>query len=150
VTVDVHAGTPLVHLTLQCGQLLESCDSDTNRPHNDIISLCSLVFLLNVKTWHLEHIVCVYNRKEGLWPHVREFADRAITYVRAKQAQMIAAGEACELLAIHGHYADAGEVAALMCHTLGTDMVMTGHSLGRNKLEHLIKSGRVAVPVLLP
>ena len=39
---------------------------------------------------------------------------------------------------MHGHYADAGEVAALMSSTLGVDMVMTGHSLGRNKLEHLL------------
>ncbi len=39
---------------------------------------------------------------------------------------------------MHGHYADAGEVAALMSSTLGIDMVMTGHSLGRNKLEHLL------------
>ena len=29
---------------------------------------------------------------------------------------------------MHGHYADAGEVAALMSSTLGIDMVMTGHS----------------------
>jgi hypothetical protein len=39
-----------------------------------------------------------------------------------------------------GHYADAGEAAALMSLTLGADMVLTGHSLGRNKLEHLLKS----------
>ena len=41
-----------------------------------------------------------------------------------------------------GHYADAGEVAALMALTMAAtedvDMVMTGHSLGRNKLEHLL------------
>ncbi len=54
---------------------------------------------------------------------------------------LVALGEAgtpCELYAVHGHYADAGEVAALMSSTLGVDMVMTGHSLGRNKLEHLL------------
>ena len=45
---------------------------------------------------------------------------------------------------MHGHYADAGEVAALMSSTLGIDMVMTGHSLGRNKLEHLL--GEAIVP----
>lgn len=39
-----------------------------------------------------------------------------------------------------GHYADAGEAAALMAATLGTHMVLTGHSLGRNKLDHLLKS----------
>lgn len=44
-----------------------------------------------------------------------------------------------------GHYADAGEVAALMALTMTAtedcDMVMTGHSLGRNKLEHLLATG---------
>ena len=46
---------------------------------------------------------------------------------------------------MHGHYADAGEVAALVASTMASteacDMVMTGHSLGRNKLEHLLSSG---------
>ena len=46
---------------------------------------------------------------------------------------------------VHGHYADAGEVAALVASTMAStedvDMVMTGHSLGRNKLEHLLASG---------
>ena len=46
---------------------------------------------------------------------------------------------------VHGHYADAGEVAALVASTMASteacDMVMTGHSLGRNKLEHLLSSG---------
>lgn len=40
-----------------------------------------------------------------------------------------------------GHYADAGEVAVLMSSSLDVHMVMTGHSLGRNKLEHLLASG---------
>ncbi len=46
---------------------------------------------------------------------------------------------------IHGHYADAGEAAALMSYTLGVDMVLTGHSLGRNKLDHLLKSGEMGL-----
>lgn len=48
---------------------------------------------------------------------------------------------------MHGHYADAGEVAALVASTMAStedvDMVMTGHSLGRNKLEHLLASGEL-------
>ena len=40
-----------------------------------------------------------------------------------------------------GHYADAGEVAVLMSSSLDVHMVMTGHGLGRNKLEHLLASG---------
>jgi hypothetical protein len=31
-----------------------------------------------------------------------------------------------------------------MSYTLGVDMVLTGHSLGRNKLDHLLKSGEDA------
>jgi hypothetical protein len=85
--------------------------------------------------------MCWPDRKEALWPYIREFADNALTYVCSTMAKLQAAGEACELYDIHGHYADAGEAAALMSYTLGVDMVLTGHSLGRNKLEHLLKSG---------
>ncbi|GBF90940.1 sucrose-phosphate synthase-like [Raphidocelis subcapitata] len=81
-----------------------------------------------------------YIRKEMLWPHVREFADNALAHVAKTLAALAAAGEVCELYDIHGHYADAGEAAALMSFTLGSDMVLTGHSLGRNKLDHLLKS----------
>ncbi len=82
-----------------------------------------------------QHQLC---RKEKLWPHIREFADRAIAHTRKTSIALSEAGTPCEQYAVHGHYADAGEVAALMSSTLGTDMVMTGHSLGRNKLEHLL------------
>eukprot|EP00878_Enallax_costatus_P003956 GHUV01004177.1.p1 GENE.GHUV01004177.1~~GHUV01004177.1.p1 ORF type:complete len:1210 (+),score=383.57 GHUV01004177.1:125-3754(+) len=82
-----------------------------------------------------------YLRKEALWPYVREFSDNALTYVCETMAKLAAAGESCELYDIHGHYADAGEAAALISLTLGVDMVLTGHSLGRNKLDHLLKSG---------
>jgi sucrose-phosphate synthase len=43
---------------------------------------------------------------------------------------------------IHGHYADAGDIAALLSGALNIPMVLTGHSLGRNKLEQLLKQGR--------
>lgn len=82
-------------------------------------------------------------RKEALWPHVREFADRAISHVKSTLRSLSASGEACELYAVHGHYADAGEVATLMASSLGVDMVFTGHSLGRNKLDHLMRAGAV-------
>lgn len=82
-----------------------------------------------------------YVRKELLWPYVREFADRGIAHAQAMLARMADAGRRCELYAVHGHYADAGEVAVLMAGTLDAHMIMTGHSLGRNKLEHLLKGG---------
>lgn len=43
---------------------------------------------------------------------------------------------------IHGHYADAGDTASLLSGALNVPMVLTGHSLGRNKLEQLLKQGR--------
>jgi hypothetical protein len=59
------------------------------------------------------------------------------------QSKLRHAGVPCTLFAVHGHYADAGEIAALMGHTLAVPMVLTGHSLGRNKLDHLLRSGTV-------
>ncbi|KAF5837580.1 hypothetical protein DUNSADRAFT_4151 [Dunaliella salina] len=86
----------------------------------------------------------VYLKKEDLWPHIREFADNAITHTTNTLAKLQEGKEGpCELYTIHGHYADAGEVAALMAHTLGVECVLTGHSLGRNKREHLLKSGTI-------
>jgi sucrose-phosphate synthase len=82
------------------------------------------------------------NRKEYLWPYIREFADNALNHVHRTMGKLMSAGEPCELYYVHGHYADAGEAAALMSYTLGVDMVLTGHSLGRNKLDHLLKSGK--------
>ncbi|KAJ4850004.1 putative protein serine/threonine kinase [Turnera subulata] len=45
-------------------------------------------------------------------------------------------------VAIHGHYADAGDAAALLSGALNVPMLFTGHSLGRDKLEQLLKQGR--------
>ena len=64
---------------------------------------------------------------------MREFADRAQAHVAAALARLGAAGQAAELWAVHGHYADAGEAAALLAAALGCPMLLTGHSLGRNK-----------------
>jgi sucrose-phosphate synthase len=82
-----------------------------------------------------------YINKESLWPHVREFADRGVAYVAQMLSTMSESGRGRrELYCVHGHYADAGEAAVLMCSTLDTQMAMTGHSLGRNKLDHLLNS----------
>ena len=87
---------------------------------------------------------------------MREFADRAISHADATLARLnassaAAGGPPVELPFVHGHYADAGEAAALVAATLGVDMVLTGHSLGRNKLDHLLKSReRLPLPACLP
>lgn len=43
-----------------------------------------------------------YVRKELLWPHVREFADRGIAHATNMLAAMAEAGRRCELYAVHG------------------------------------------------
>jgi sucrose-phosphate synthase len=42
---------------------------------------------------------------------------------------------------VHGHFADAGYVAANIAGFFGLPLVFTGHSLGRNKLEKLLQDG---------
>ena len=91
----------------------------------------------------LDHDVCSACRKEQLWPHLREFADRGIVHAKSTLVKLAEDRTPCELYTVHGHYADAGEVAFLMTSTLGVDMALTGHSLGRNKLEHLLSSGEL-------
>jgi sucrose-phosphate synthase len=83
-----------------------------------------------------------YLRKEELWPFVREFSDNAVKHIKKTLSEMFNTGEICELYVVHGHYADAGESAILIGDALGVDVVFTGHSLGRNKLDHLLKSGK--------
>ncbi|GAX74135.1 hypothetical protein CEUSTIGMA_g1584.t1 [Chlamydomonas eustigma] len=84
----------------------------------------------------------VYLRKEDLWPHIREFSDHAIAHAQRTLARLHKdTGEPAQLYMVHGHYADGGEVAACMSLTLGVPMALTGHSLGRNKREHLLKGG---------
>ncbi|GBG88751.1 hypothetical protein CBR_g48279 [Chara braunii] len=87
-----------------------------------------------------------YIRKELLWPYVQEFVDGAlahITHMVHVLADQVGGGELVWPYVIHGHYADAGDCAALLSGALNVPMVMTGHSLGRNKLEQLVKQGRM-------
>lgn len=85
-----------------------------------------------------------YLRKELLWPHLRELADRGVAHVQGQLQALNAGGAKVRLYAVHGHYADAAEAAAMLASSLGVEMVMTGHSLGRNKLEHLLKGGSLS------
>lgn len=86
-----------------------------------------------------------YLRKELLWPHIQEFVDGALTHVLNMSkalGEQIGGGQPVWPYVIHGHYADAGDSAALLSGALNVPMVLTGHSLGRNKLEQLLKQGR--------
>ncbi|ESQ41065.1 hypothetical protein EUTSA_v10012643mg [Eutrema salsugineum] len=86
-----------------------------------------------------------YVPKELLWPHIPEFVDRALSHIMQISkvlAEQIGGGQQVWPVSIHGHYADAGDSAALLSGALNVPMVFTGHSLGRDKLEQLLKQGR--------
>lgn len=73
-----------------------------------------------------------YLRKELLWSHLEALAD-------ALTARLAAQPRRPDW--IHAHYADAGQVGALVAQRLGIPLVFTGHSLGREKLRRLLASG---------
>ncbi|KAF9606176.1 hypothetical protein IFM89_023631 [Coptis chinensis] len=86
-----------------------------------------------------------YLHKELLWPHIQEFVDGALAHVLNMSrvlGEQIGGGHPVWPYVIHSHYADAGDSAALLSGALNVPMVLTGHSLGRNKLEQLLKQGR--------
>ncbi|KAJ4955671.1 hypothetical protein NE237_012454 [Protea cynaroides] len=86
-----------------------------------------------------------YLYKELLWPHIPEFVDGALAHILNMSkvlGEQINEGHPVWPYVIHGHYADAGDSAALLSGALNVPMVLTGHSLGRNKLEQLLKQGR--------
>jgi sucrose-phosphate synthase len=73
-----------------------------------------------------------YLGKESLWPHLDSFVDNLLKYIRAE-------GWIPDL--VHGHYADAGYVAARVSGVLNAPMAFTGHSLGRVKRARLSEQG---------
>ncbi|KAG9139133.1 hypothetical protein Leryth_019108 [Lithospermum erythrorhizon] len=86
-----------------------------------------------------------YLSKELLWPHIQEFVDGALAHIVNMSkvlGEQIGGGQPVWPYVIHGHYADAGDSAALLSGALNVPMVLTGHSLGRNKLEQLLKQAR--------
>ncbi|CAM0879543.1 unnamed protein product [Alopecurus aequalis] len=86
-----------------------------------------------------------YIPKEQLWPHIQEFVDGALVHIMQMSkvlGEQICSGQPVWPVVIHGHYADAGDSAALLSGALNVPMVFTGHSLGRDKLEQLLKQGR--------
>jgi sucrose-phosphate synthase len=73
-----------------------------------------------------------YIRKELLWPHLDEFVDRCIRYIKeSKRIPDI----------IHSHYADAGYVGMELSGFFGLPLIHTGHSLGKNKQSKLLNDG---------
>ncbi|KAF8723670.1 hypothetical protein HU200_021631 [Digitaria exilis] len=86
-----------------------------------------------------------YIPKEHLWPHIQEFVDGALVHIMQMSkvlGEQVSSGQPVWPVVIHGHYADAGDSAALLSGALNVPMVFTGHSLGRDKLEQILKQGR--------
>ncbi|BAT88868.1 hypothetical protein VIGAN_05250300 [Vigna angularis var. angularis] len=86
-----------------------------------------------------------YLQKELLWPYIQEFVDGALAHILNMSkvlGEQVGGGQPVWPYVIHGHYADAGDSAAILSGALNVPMVLTGHSLGRNKLEQLLKQGR--------
>lgn len=73
-----------------------------------------------------------YIRKELLWPHLEEFIDNTIRYLKTQERTP-------DLF--HGHYADAGYVARELANAFDAPLVFTGHSMGRNKKNKLLADG---------
>lgn len=73
-----------------------------------------------------------YLRKEALWPHLEEFVDKSIKYIKS-------VGRLPNL--IHSHYADAGYVGTRLSKFFGIPFIHTSHSLGRLKKQNMLRSG---------
>jgi sucrose-phosphate synthase len=73
-----------------------------------------------------------YIRKELLWPHLDEYVDKTIKYIKRQNAIPDI---------VHGHYPDAGYVATQLAEIFGISFVYTGHSLGRSKMKRLTDEG---------
>jgi sucrose-phosphate synthase len=73
-----------------------------------------------------------YMRKELLWPHLDEYTDKTIKFMKS---------EALIPDIVHGHYPDAGAVALELSLIFGIPFIYTGHSMGRVKKEKLLHDG---------
>lgn len=73
-----------------------------------------------------------YLPKESLWPYLDGMVDQVLDRLRRE-------GQVPDI--VHGHYADAGYVAARLAGLLDLPMAFTGHSLGRVKRERLLDGG---------
>jgi len=73
-----------------------------------------------------------YIRKELLWPHLDEFIDNLIRFIKRENSIP-------DL--VHGHYPDAGYVAMQLAKIFGFPFAFTGHSLGRSKQQKLLGDG---------
>ena len=73
-----------------------------------------------------------YMRKELLWPHLDEYIDKTIKFIKQD-------GNIPDI--VHGHYPDAGYIAMHLARIFAVPFIYTGHSLGRSKLQKLMGDG---------
>jgi sucrose-phosphate synthase len=73
-----------------------------------------------------------YRAKETLWDHLDEFVDKTIRFIE-KQDDFPNV--------VHGHYADGNYIAGQISEVFGIPFMATGHSLGRNKKNILLREG---------
>ncbi|KAJ6683667.1 hypothetical protein OIU85_007364 [Salix viminalis] len=84
-----------------------------------------------------------YIRKELLWPYIQEFVDGALTHILNMSkalGEQIGGGQPVWPYVIHGHYADAGDSAALLSGAL--NVPMKGEELSLDAAELVITSTR--------
>ena len=73
-----------------------------------------------------------YRAKETLWDHLDEFVDKTIRFIERQDDFPDV---------VHGHYADGNYLAGQISEVYGVPFLATGHSLGRNKKNILLKEG---------
>jgi sucrose-phosphate synthase len=73
-----------------------------------------------------------YRPKESLWEHLDEFIDKTLRFIEED-------GDIPDV--VHGHYADGNYLAGQVSEIFGIPFLATGHSLGRNKKNILLKEG---------
>ncbi|MBU0729308.1 MAG: HAD-IIB family hydrolase [Proteobacteria bacterium] len=73
-----------------------------------------------------------YIRKELLWPHLDEFVDKTLKFIKSE-------GNVPDFF--HGHYADGGYVARQLASIFATPFIFTGHSMGQHKKSKLLSEG---------
>ncbi len=73
-----------------------------------------------------------YRQKESLWDYLDEFIDKTIRFTEKEDDFPDVA---------HGHYADGSYLAGQISEVFGIPLLVTSHSLGRNKQNILLHEG---------